>query len=235
MPLRASPSPATGGFQRRLVKEQEDPGHLCKRLSPSSLPPERSGLCCVIGGRQQFCRAACSPLGAHPVTLALARHEISKISIECLLNVGTWLSLHLELAAERGAPSLSALICTASPLQNGPILSVWGGLLSGTRRRSRLGSPGRVVPGRPASKPGQTPRATPWSSLPAGHMLHTQRAAAPRGVPEASAHLPPAPHPEHSRSQAGRDTAVAWTHVTSPTEHLRAFISPSEANRSRST
>lgn len=129
--------------QQRVVssiassRSRKAPGICANASLPSSLPPEHSGVCCVTGGRGregsphphwrgQFCWAACSPLGAHPVTLALACHEISEISVKCLLNVGTWLSLHLELAAERGAPSLSTLICTASPLQNGPILSVRG-------------------------------------------------------------------------------------------------------------
>lgn len=57
------------------------------------------------------------------------------------LNVGMWPSLHLELAAESGAPSLSSLICTAVPYRTTPSCLYRGGALSGARGQSRLGSP----------------------------------------------------------------------------------------------
>lgn len=91
-PFVALPSPAAGGFQLCLIKEQESSGHLCECLSPQLTSPRafRDLLCHRGGGGDGEGEAlspveggssgtACNPLGAHPFTPALAHHKISEI------------------------------------------------------------------------------------------------------------------------------------------------------------
>ena len=117
------------------------------------------------------------------------------------LNVGMWPSLHLELAAESGAPSLSSLICTAVPYRTTPSCLYRGG----GRSRAQGGSHVWGLLPTPREAAGSVATVTtspdsreeewllavqsasldrrPGAAPPASHVLHTQRAASPQRGP----------------------------------------------------